>query len=310
MRPLTMITCLTVLFYGAVGAAQESLPDSVKHIEVFADDPDALIDAGLRFQRQQSKLVDWDIGLAKQHANNKEHPLARTKAEMVKERIDVVRIVWEYVLSKYPNNPRALNYFGEFWYDIAGEEMKALTYWKRASMLDKQFGLADNNLGVYYFHMGNYRQGLNYLNKALEVDDKNPDYLFNMAQMYLNHFPDIGRMLDRDKKKLYKDAMKFSRDAKKYAPKDFDLAQDYAVNFFAAENFDIEVDWKEAASAWAEARTLAPTTKERYYTLLNEARCLLRANRNESAVPLLEEALEMMPDSDVVQNLLADARGQ
>ena len=309
MRPMTTVMTLLFAVTAISGVAQKQLPASVQHLANFEQDPDALIDAARRLQNQQLELIRWDATQVQRHVMNKERGLADTKQEQIEQRIETIGTVWEYVLARYPNDARALNYYGEYFYDIVGEEMSAVKYWKRASVLDEQYGLADNNLGIYYFHIGNYPTGHGYLSKALGVDQKNPDYLFNMAQMYLTHFPDLARILEKKPKKLYREAMSFSRKAMQNAPDDFDLAQDYAVNFYAAENLGVEPDWKHAASAWAHSKTLARNDDELYFTTLNEARCLIRAGRGEQAVPLLEEVLTRTPDSEVVQDLMAQARG-
>lgn len=309
MKQLTVIAGVLVCFLGVTAHAQNRLPEAVAQIEQFKSDPVALVDAARRYQDQQLELIRWDTGLIQVHRNEKDRGSAEAKRAAAQQRIDTVKLVWGYVNSLYPNDPRALNYTGEFWFDVSGDQMTAITYWRRSSMLDTRYGLADNNLGIYYFHIGNYARGLEHLNKALELDPDNPDYLFNIAQMYLNHFPQIAELLDKDKKKLYRDAMGYSKKAMENAPEDFELAQDYAVNFFAAENLGVEADWQQAAKAWAHARELAPDKDEHYFSLLNEARCWIYDGKGEKALPLLEEALKVTPDSEAVQNLITEARG-
>ena len=119
----------------------------------------------------------------------------------------------------------------------------------------------------------------------------------------------LEKILKKSRAKLYKDAMEYSKDAAQYAPEDYDILQDYAVNFYAAENFGVEADWEESARAWKVARPFARTQAESFYTVLNEARAWLRADRPAEARPLLLEAQRMRPESNAVQVLLARTQG-
>ena len=89
-------------------------------------------------------------------------------------------------------------------------------------------------------------------------------------------------------------------------PNDFDVLQDYAVNFFAAERFDIEADWAEAAAAWQAARAQARSTNEEFFTWLNEGRVRQRMGKTEEARICFEAALAIRPDSAVVKDRIAE----
>ncbi|MCH7909691.1 MAG: hypothetical protein IIB38_08755 [Candidatus Hydrogenedentes bacterium] len=104
--------------------------------------------------------------------------------------------------------------------------------------------------------------------------------------------------------------MRFSKDAARYAPNDYVLLADYAVNFYAAENFDIEADWLEAAKAWETARAKATSVQQRFYTWLNEARVLGMAGDWRRAGERSGEALKLRPDNESAQALLDRAQGE
>ena len=259
-------------------------------------------------------LTQWDYEITQRNIESADAALQGAPAESMEKRINSIRMVWEYVLSVHPDNVRAMNYFGEYWYDIGGNGAAAITYWKRALAVDRNMSLAHNNLGLHYFHTGDYRSGLTHLETAVELEPQNPDFLFNLVQSYLIHFPSIVKLKRIDEKKLYREAMKHSQNAARYDPDDFSLAQDYAVNFFAGENFGVDVRWEKAAAAWQVARALAKKKTHEYYTLLNEGRCWLRAKEPEKALPLFESALAMRPalalrpGNDVVERLIIRAR--
>ena len=104
--------------------------------------------------------------------------------------------------------------------------------------------------------------------------------------------------------------MRKSKGAARYAPNDYDLLTDYAVNFYAAENFDLEADWLEAAKAWEAARAKAMTDVQRFYTWLNEARAWGFAEDWKRAAERVDEALKLRPDSESAQALLDRARNE
>ena len=99
-----------------------------------------------------------------------------------------------------------------------------------------------------------------------------------------------------------------SRKATESAPDDFVLAQDYATNFYAAEQYGADAEWLKAAQAWQRATPLARTEDEYFYCLLNEGRTWLRTNQGKNALGPLERALELRPDSTVAADLVKKAR--
>lgn len=289
-------------------AAQNPLPRDAEYLRAFLNDEKAMIDAARQYHLQQLDLTRWDYEITQSNIESTDAALQDAPAKSMEKRIDSIRQVWEFVLSVYPNNVRAMNYFGEYWYDIGGNAPAAITYWKRTLATDRNMSLAHNNLGIHYFQTGDYRRGLSHLETAIELEPKNSDFLFNITQNYLIHFPSIVKIKKTDKKKLYREAMKHSQNAARYAPDDFSLAQDYAVNFFAAENFGVDVSWGKAAAAWQAARALTEKERHEYYCLLNEGRCWLRAEEPEQALPLFVSALAMRPGNEVVVKLVSQAK--
>ncbi|MFA6244537.1 MAG: hypothetical protein WC655_26580, partial [Candidatus Hydrogenedentales bacterium] len=170
--------------------------------------------------------------------------------------------------------------------------------------------LPHNNLGIHYCHNGDYRMGLQYLEKAIDLDSENPDYKYNLAQIYLINWPAVQEVHKWDKKKVYYEAMKLSKKAAELDPEDYELLQDYAVNFFAAENFEVEADWEVAAKAWQQARTKALRNDQVFFTWLNEARVLARKPDFARALTCLDEALKLEPGSDVVKKLRSEVQAK
>jgi len=310
MQHLRLISGLGALLLSlsALPARSADLPAELKFLETIESNEAALVDAGRRFQLQQFALMDWDEQLIQSYMQDGQRDLATAQQDEMQKRGTLIRAMWEWMLERYPQNARAHNYYGEYLFDYAGDEAGGLKHWMTSTQLDDDLAPAHNNLGIYYFHTGDYTRGLEHLERALKLEPENPDYLYNMAQMYLIHFPQIERITKTPREKLYKQAMDMSEKAAQLLPNDFDIVQDYAVNFFAAEGFGVEVDWEVAAEAWKRAQAVARTEDERFYSLLNEARSWMNGNQPKNAIAPLEQAIAIQSDNTVAQQLLAKAR--
>ena len=264
----------------------------------------AFVDAVRKFDRQQQSLANWDAEMAASHEEAGEKELAEDKMANARHRLELVREAYDLAVKHYPRNARVQTYYGELLCDCFGEIAGAVRAWKLATHLDPELSTPYNDLAIHYAHTGSYALALQCYDKAIELEPKNPDYLFNLAQMYLVNFPQVQEQRGWTKARVYKAAMRLSRSAAGLAPDDFELVQDYAVNFFAAESFGLDADWTKAAEAWQRTRPLARTSAEIFFTWLNEARVWMRAGDKEAAAGCLKEALNIMPDSPVAQRLL------
>ena len=303
---LAVIAVLAVFPCGAQG----TLPPDLLHLQELVGDADILVAAARRFDLQQQELLKWDSDLAADHADAGQRDLATIKAEGSKRRLNLIEQSWLFTLQHYPNNARANNYYGEFLYDYRGRIPDAIQKWLLAIRMDGDLAGPQNNLGIHYFHNGDYDKGLKHLGMAVELEPHNPDFLYNLSQMYMIHFPYLQKKYGTSEKKLYSEAMRLSREAAKYAPRDYEIVKDYALNFFAAEKFDVEVDWKDGAGAWRQARTVGRNDNERFYCHLQEGRAWIRAEDWARALAALIEARTFEPDSIVVQKLISETEAK
>lgn len=283
-----------------------SAPEDLAPLLEILDDEEKAIDALRRYDLTQQALLEWDMALAIRLRDEGDMTAATAKWEEGKARLERMRSAYETFLERYPENARAQNYFGELLYDRFGDEVEAIRRWKLAEGLDKKLPMPLNNLAIHYCHAGDYDQGLDYLERTLKLDPKNPDFLFNAVQIYLTNTPQVMERKKWDEKRLFNESMKLSKRATEIDPEDYSLAQDYAVNFFASERFSVEVDWKDAADAWARARPLARTQDEIFFTWLNEARASVRAGLDARAKACAAEALQIHPDSTAAKQMLTE----
>ena len=292
-----------LLLTAGLAAATEELPGELEHLATVQEEA-PLVEAIRDFDQAQIALAVTDRGEADTLAKSGGKEQAQAKLDAARKRVELVRKAYEWGLTRYPKNARLHNYYGELLYDEYKDFAAALRQWYLALQEDPKLANAHNNLGIHLFHSGDYRMGLERLDEALRLDPNHPDFLFNMAQMYLVYSPQIQELRGWKKEKVYREAMKLSKKAAAVSPEDFALLQDYAVNFYAGENFDADVKWKDAASAWRSARAKAGKPDQVFYTWLNEARVWLKEGDAQQAKTCLEEALKVYPQSEVARDLL------
>jgi tetratricopeptide (TPR) repeat protein len=291
------------MFLVASAAAEPvQLPDELSHLNALASQEKELVEAARAYDKAQSLLADAELQEEKQLTGD----AARAKHSLARARFKRIRTAYEFVLGRYPGDVRAKTYYGELLYDRFGEFGPAVKHWEEAVILEPRLSLPYNDLGIHYCHNGEYVKGLQFYDKALELDPDNPDYLFNIVQTYLNNYPDVQQVRQWKKKKVYHEAMKLSEKAARLLPNDFDLARDYATNFFAAQNFGVNAHWKDAAEAWQRARGIARNDAERFNAWLNEGRVWLQDGDKAKARACLDEALKLQPESPVAKQLIED----
>jgi len=281
-----------------------SVPDALENLEPLLQDEQSALDAIRRFDLYQQNLAEWDLHLARQFVVDGEKDLAADKEKQARARFDLVLAAYEEFLRWYPKNVQALNYLGELLYDRYAAIARAVSLWQYAIALDDTYAPPFNNLAIHYSHTGLHSKSLEMFGRLLELEPDNPDYLFNVVQFYLGFFPELERRFDVSKHDVYKEAMKLSRRAAKLAPDDFQIQQDYAQNFFLAEQYDNRPDWRGAAQQWQKVRALANTEDLVFNAWLYEGRAWKRAGDLKAAGHCFLEAQKIHPESALVQQLL------
>ena len=307
------IACIVMCWAGALAGQAQVLPEMPEGLELLKPamtDEERFVTEVRSFDKAQVALAAAERAEAAQLKAAGKGQEAQAKLDSVKARLDLVRKAYEIGIQRFTDNARLHNYYAELLYDFFGDEAKAYTHWNTALLCDSKLPNAYNNLGLYYFHEGKYTLGLQHLDRAVKLDKKNPDYLFNLVQVYMVHFPQIQKLRGWKLKKVYKEAMKLSKKAAELAPQDFDVLYDYAFNFFKGRDFGIDVKWPQAAAAWQAARAQALDATQVFTTWMHEARAWIWAKEDVKAVACLEKALEIYPESEVARNLLQKLRAQ
>jgi len=307
---IALVLCAAFAPVFAAADVPPAFPAEIDFLnQVPAADADKVVDAVRQYALLQFSLFEWDQEIAKQLAESPGgREEARARQGSARERLARVERAYKVVLDRYPKNARALNYYGEFVSDYRGDEINAVRYWNEAIANDPKLALAHNNLAIYYSHTGRIAFGIDHYNKAIELEPQNPDFKYNLAQLYLTMSPDVAKELKWEDAKVYREGMKLSKAAAELKPTDYKLLEDYATNFYAAQRFEITPDWADAATAWQRARIAARNNEQLFFTWLNEARAWVRKPNNAKAEACLLEALKIIPSSKAAQGLLEKVR--
>jgi len=256
------------------------------------------------FDRAQQALAAWDEEQAIALRQAGDAALADERTRSARDRIAAVEEAYLRVLRRHPKNARALNYYGELLYDRLRRESEGVQFWEKAAAADSRYAAPRNNLGIHYCHAGDYAKGFTNFDRALKLEPDNPDFLYNHAQVLLIHRSHAQRHYRCTLEQVYVRAMEESKKAVAIQPDDFELARDYAQNFFAAEQFGVEADWRLALEAWARARALAGSSAEEFLAWMYEARAAIRLGDNDHARHALRQALALKPDSAAAKALM------
>lgn len=295
-----------VIAAAATGAA--GLPPAYSKLESLLDDAPRFADA----LHAMGKLEQARARIAIERGDLLERTGDVTGAEAARgegqARRTMLRDAYEFAVERFGGDAPLFNHYGELLYDHFGDVNGAIVAWNKAISLDSGLAAPYCNLGVHHCETGQFALGLQYLDRALDLEPRNASYCFNLAQVYLNGREKAADARGWKMDKLYKEMLKLSKRAAELAPDDFEIVQDYAVLHLAAEKFGAKTDWNEAAAAWARTRRLARGLNEWFFTRLNEARVWELAGQNDCGLRCLNEGLRFHPGNASARALLEELK--
>jgi len=207
----------------------------------------------------------------------------------IEQRFKAVRDTYEGFLRDHPEHARAHLAYGSFLMEIHDED-EAVNQMERARDLDPKNPAAWNNLANYYGHRSPVKKAFEYYSKAIELNTNEPVYYQNLATTVFLFRPDAMEFYKIDEPQVFDKALELYRKAIKLDPDNFVLASDYAMTYYGIK----PMRTGDAIAAWESALKIAPDDKEREGVYIHLARIKLNAERFEEAHRLLNSVTNEM----------------
>ncbi len=154
-----------------------------------------------------------------------------TLTPRIKQRFEPVRKAYEDFLRRHPEHTRARLAYGSFLGDI-GEEAESAAQMEKARELDPKNPAAWNNLANYYGHNGPVTKAFEYYAKAIELNPNESIYYHNFATTVYLFRHDATNYFKLGQQQVFDKAMALYRKALELDPENFVLATDYAQSYY------------------------------------------------------------------------------
>src|SRR5205814_6581334 len=213
-----------------------------------------LLEADDAAQEEVDKWIRDETAFREQGAGL---PEATLRAR-IEQRFKAVRDVYEGFLRQHPDHARAHLAYGSFLMEIHHEE-EAVNQMEKARELDPKNPAAWNNLANYYGHHGPVKKSFEYYAKAIELNPKEAVYYQNLATTVFLFRPDAMEFFKIDEPQVFDKALDLYRKAMKLDPDNFVLASDYAMSYYGIK----PMRTGDAIAAWESALKIASNDKER-----------------------------------------------
>lgn len=184
-----------------------------------------------------------------------------------------------------------------------GARDEALKILLRANQLDPNLPMVKNQVGNHLTEDGEYRAALPYYLAAIELDDDEPLYHYQLGSLlyeFREFFVDDGIY---DRPTIDREMQAAFRRAAELAPESWAYGYRYAESFYDLA----EPDWPEALRVWGKLNARAKPGVERQTIQLHMARVLAAMDRPRDARALLAGVDEpvLAESKRVVEQLLA-----
>jgi len=187
-----------------------------------------------------------------------------------------------------------------------GDELAAAELWRQVIALNAAFPYAYNNLATLYNHLGRDMESVDLYLKAIELENTDPEFHFNLANVLSTHRGEVAAKFNWDLPRVFRESLKYYHNARSLDPQNYEYAQSAASHYILAEHFQV-TNWADDALAdWKYCLDLNLTPQQRSYCLTNMARIHLREKNDvATARKLLLDAQKAL-DTPAVQTLLKE----
>ena len=185
----------------------------------------------------------------------------------IEDRFAVVRKAYEDFLEKHPAHARAHLAYGSFLLDINDED-RAVAQMEKARELDPKNPAAWNNLANIYGHHGPVEKAFEYYGKAIEMNPIEPVYYQNLATTVYLFRPAAMGFYKINEPQVFDKALELYKKAVKLDPQNFPLYTDYAQSYYGIK----PLRTNDALVAWTNALRIAHDDVEREGVYVHLAR--------------------------------------
>jgi tetratricopeptide (TPR) repeat protein len=196
----------------------------------------------------------------------------------IDQRFAEVKKAYETFLRNNPKHAAARLAYGAFLNEI-GEEYEGAQEMEKARELDPKNPAAWNNLANYYGHRSPVKKSFEYYAKAIELDPKEPVYYWNFATTVYLFRKDAGEYYKINEQQVFAKSLDLYRQAIKIDPQNFVLATDYAECFYGTK----PPRYEEGLVAWTNALAVARDEVEREGVHTHFARIKINLGRFDEA---------------------------
>jgi len=223
----------------------------------------------------QDEVDRW---IKENHAAKEKGAADFTLPTRITQRLDKVRSGYEDFLRRHPKHVHARIAFASFLNDL-GEEENSVAQLERAREIDPKEPAIWNNLANYYGHHSPVKKAFEYYAKAIELSPNQSVYYQNLANTVFLFRKDAMEFYNASLPQVFDRSLDLYRKALKLDPENFVLASDYAQSFYGIRPLRME----EAIAAWEAASKIAKDDDQRQGVQVHLARLKLGADRLEEA---------------------------
>ena len=233
-----------------------------------------LVDDDDEAQAEVDKWIKDNGEFASKGAGAKPEDLNRR----IKEKFAPLRKRYEDFIQRHPDHARGRVAYASFLGDMNDEEA-AQVQLEKALELDPKNPAVYNNLANIYGHDGPTKKAFEYYEKAIELNPFESVYYHNFGTTVYLFRKDAREYYKITEQEVFNKALELYAKAMKLDPTNFPLASDVAQTYYGIKPTHTD----DALRAWTNALAIAHDEVEREGVYLHFARHKLHAERFEEA---------------------------
>jgi tetratricopeptide (TPR) repeat protein len=198
--------------------------------------------------------------------------------QRIKARLEPIGKAYKDFIERHPNHARARVAYGSFLGDCHDEDGEQEQL-EKALELDAKDPAVYNNLANIYGHTGPVKKAFEFYAKAVELNPLEPIYYHNFGTTVYLFRKDAMEFYNINEQEVFNKALELYAKAMKFDPTNFPLASDVAQTYYGIRPPRTE----DALRAWTNALSLAHDEIEREGVHVHFARIKLHAGHFDEA---------------------------